>query len=182
MYKLTVEDLHKSYGNHEVLKGVSLKASTGDVISLIGASGSGKSTFLRCINFLETPNDGAMSLDGKPIRMVKDHLGLHVADASELQRLRTRLAMVFQHFNLWGHMTVLDNISLAPRRVLGVGKKEAEERARHYLEKVGLPGAGGRAISGLSVGWPAATGRHCPRAGNGARSHALRRADLCLGP
>ncbi|MFL6535383.1 MAG: ABC transporter ATP-binding protein [Pseudomonas sp.] len=138
MYKLTVEDLHKSYGNHEVLKGVSLKASTGDVISLIGASGSGKSTFLRCINFLETPNDGAMSLDGKPIRMVKDHLGLHVADASELQRLRTRLAMVFQHFNLWGHMTVLDNISLAPRRVLGVGKKEAEERARHYLDKVGL--------------------------------------------
>ncbi|MBA1380298.1 ABC transporter ATP-binding protein [Pseudomonas brassicacearum] len=139
MYKLTVEDLHKSYGNHEVLKGVSLKASTGDVISLIGASGSGKSTFLRCINFLETPNDGAMSLDGQPIRMVKDHLGLRVADASELQRLRTRLAMVFQHFNLWGHMTVLDNISLAPRRVLGVGKKEAEERARHYLDKVGLP-------------------------------------------
>ena len=101
MYKLTIEGLHKSYGDHEVLKGVSLKANTGDVISLIGASGSGKSTFLRCINFLEQPNDGAMSLDGQAIRMIKDRHGMHVADADELQRIRTRLAMVFQHFNLW---------------------------------------------------------------------------------
>jgi histidine transport system ATP-binding protein len=139
MYKLTVENLHKSYGNHEVLKGVSLNAKTGDVISLIGASGSGKSTFLRCINFLETPNDGAMSLDNQPIRMVHDSRGMHVADADELQRLRTRLAMVFQHFNLWSHMTVLENITMAPRRVLGVSKKDAEERARRYLDKVWLP-------------------------------------------
>ena len=139
MYKLTVDGLHKSYGSHEVLKVVSLQAKTGDVISLIGASGSGKSTFLRCINFLETPNDVAMSLDGKPICMVKNHMGLCVADDRELQRLRTRLAMVFQHFNLWGHMTVLDNITIAPRRVLGVSKKDAEDRARRYLEKVGLP-------------------------------------------
>ncbi|KAA0982913.1 ABC transporter ATP-binding protein [Pseudomonas sp. ANT_J28] len=139
MYKLTVENLHKSYGNHEVLKGVSLNAKTGDVISLIGASGSGKSTFLRCINFLETPNDGAMTLDNQPIRMVHDRHGMRVADADELQRLRTRLAMVFQHFNLWSHMTVLDNITMAPRRVLGVSKKDAEERARRYLDKVGLP-------------------------------------------
>ena len=88
MYKLTVEGLHKSYGDNEVLKGVSLKAKTGDVISLIGASGSGKSTFLRCINFLETPNDGAMTLDGQPIRMVSDRHGMRVADDAELQRLR----------------------------------------------------------------------------------------------
>ncbi|WP_214510311.1 ABC transporter ATP-binding protein [Pseudomonas brassicacearum] len=139
MYKLTVDGLHKSYGTHEVLKGVSLQAKTGDVISLIGASGSGKSTFLRCINFLETPNDGAMSLDGKPIGMIKSHAGLRVADDRELQRLRTHLAMVFQHFNLWGHMTVLENITIAPRRVLGVSKKDADDRARRYLEKVGLP-------------------------------------------
>lgn len=139
MYKLTVDGLHKSYGTHEVLKGVSLQAKTGDVISLIGASGSGKSTFLRCINFLETPNDGAMSLDGKQICMVKNHAGSRVADDRELQRLRTRLAMVFQHFNLWGHMTVLENITIAPRRVLGVSKKDAEDRARRYLDKVGLP-------------------------------------------
>jgi len=139
MYKLTIDGLHKSYGDNQVLKGVSLKAKTGDVISLIGASGSGKSTFLRCINFLEQPNDGAMSLDGKQIRMVHDNGGMRVADPAELQRIRTRLAMVFQHFNLWAHMTVLENITMAPRRVLGVSKPEAEERARRYLDKVGLP-------------------------------------------
>lgn len=139
MYKLTVEGLHKSYGDNQVLKGVSLKAKTGDVISLIGASGSGKSTFLRCINFLETPNDGAMTLDGQAIRMVSDRHGMRVADDAELQRLRTRLAMVFQHFNLWSHMSVLENITMAPRRVLGCSKKDAEDRARRYLDKVGLP-------------------------------------------
>ncbi|WP_055137339.1 ABC transporter ATP-binding protein [Pseudomonas corrugata] len=138
MYKLTIEGLHKSYGEHEVLKGVSLKAKTGDVISLIGASGSGKSTFLRCINFLEQPNDGAMSLDGKPVQMIKDHHGMHVADADELQRIRTRLAMVFQHFNLWSHMTALENIMEAPVHVLGVSKAEAREKAEHYLNKVGV--------------------------------------------
>jgi len=139
MYKLTIDGLHKSYGDHEVLKGVSLKANVGDVICLIGASGSGKSTFLRCINFLEQPNDGAMTLDGQPIKMVSDATGMRVADPAELQRIRTRLAMVFQHFNLWSHMTVLENITMAPRRVLGVSKVEAEDRARKYLEKVGLP-------------------------------------------
>jgi histidine transport system ATP-binding protein len=139
MYKLTIDGLHKSYGDHQVLKGVSLKANVGDVICLIGASGSGKSTFLRCINFLEQPNDGAMSLDGQQIRMVSDASGMRVADPAELQRIRTRLAMVFQHFNLWSHMTVLENITMAPRRVLGVSRVEAEERARKYLDKVGLP-------------------------------------------
>ncbi|OAN26041.1 ABC transporter ATP-binding protein [Pseudomonas oryzihabitans] len=139
MYKLTVEGLHKRYGDHEVLKGVSLKAKTGDVVSLIGASGSGKSTFLRCINFLEQPNAVTMTLDGEPIRMAEDRGAMRVADAAQLQNLRTRLAMVFQHFNLWSHLSVLDNITLAPRKALGVGKAEAEDRARTYLEKVGLP-------------------------------------------
>ncbi|MFT0180124.1 MULTISPECIES: ABC transporter ATP-binding protein [Pseudomonas] len=139
MYKLTVEGLHKRYGDHEVLKGVSLKAKTGDVVSLIGASGSGKSTFLRCINFLEQPNAVTMTLDGEPIRMAEDRGAVRVADAAQLQNLRTRLAMVFQHFNLWSHLSVLDNITLAPRKALGVGKAEAEDRARTYLEKVGLP-------------------------------------------
>ncbi|MDC7828164.1 MULTISPECIES: ABC transporter ATP-binding protein [Pseudomonas] len=139
MYKLTVEGLHKRYGDHEVLKGVSLKAKTGDVVSLIGASGSGKSTFLRCINFLEQPNAVTMTLDGEPVRMAEDRGAVRVADAAQLQNLRTRLAMVFQHFNLWSHLSVLDNITLAPRKALGVGKAEAEDRARTYLEKVGLP-------------------------------------------
>lgn len=140
MYKLTIEDLHKSYGDHKVLKGVSLKAKTGDVISLIGASGSGKSTFLRCINFLEQPDDGRMTLDGKDIRMARDRHGMHVADADELQRLRTRLAMVFQHFNLWSHLSVQENICMAPRRVLGVSKQEAEERARRSAQAGAPPG------------------------------------------
>ena len=138
MYKLTVEGLHKSYGDNKVLRGVSLKAKTGDVICLIGASGSGKSTFLRCINFLETPNDGAMTLDGQLIRMVSDKHGMRVASEDELQRLRTRLAMVFQHFNLWSHLTVLDNITLAPQKVRGLSRQEAEERAKALLLKVGL--------------------------------------------
>ncbi|MDU4055629.1 MAG: ATP-binding cassette domain-containing protein [Pseudomonas oryzihabitans] len=139
MYKLTVEGLHKRYGDHEVLKGVSLKAKTGDVVSLIGASGSGKSTFLRCINFLEQPNAVTMTLDGETVRTADDRGAVRVADAAQLQNLRTRLAMVFQHFNLWSHLSVLDNITLAPRKALGVSKAEAEDRARKYLDKVGLP-------------------------------------------
>ncbi|WP_295461025.1 ATP-binding cassette domain-containing protein [uncultured Pseudomonas sp.] len=139
MYKLTVEGLHKRYGDHEVLKGVSLQAKTGDVVSLIGASGSGKSTFLRCINFLEQPNAVTMTLDGETIRMADDRGAVRVADAAQLQNLRTRLAMVFQHFNLWSHLSVLDNITLAPRKALGISKAEAEDRARKYLDKVGLP-------------------------------------------
>ena len=133
--KLTVEALHKSYGDHQVLKGVSLQARKGDVISLIGASGSGKSTMLRCINFLEQPEAGAITLDGQTLEM-RPGRGPNPA---QLQNLRTRLAMVFQHFNLWSHMTVLENITLAPRRVLGVSQQEAEARARTYLDKVGLP-------------------------------------------
>jgi histidine transport system ATP-binding protein len=139
MYKLTVEDLHKSYGTHEVLKGVSLKAKAGDVISIIGSSGSGKSTFLRCINFLERPNAGVISLNGEAIRLEKAKNGeLHAADHKQLQRMRTRLAMVFQHFNLWGHMTVLENVTEAPIHVLGVNKEEARHNAVRYLQKVGL--------------------------------------------
>ena len=140
MTQLTVEDLHKRYGDHEVLKGVSLSAEAGDVITIIGSSGSGKSTFLRCINFLEQPDAGRITVAGEEIRLVKGKDGhLQVADAKQLQRLRTRLAMVFQHFNLWSHMSVLENITMAPRRVLGCSKKDAEDRARRYLDKVGLP-------------------------------------------
>lgn len=139
MYKLIVDDLHKRYGEHEVLKGVSLKLKPGDVTSIIGSSGSGKSTFLRCINFLEQPNAGRILLDGEEIRTSPTHDGgLRVVDKRQLQRFRSRLAMVFQHFNLWAHMTVLENVVEVPIRVLGVPKKEAEARARAYLEKVGL--------------------------------------------
>ena len=138
--KLKVQDLHKRYGDHEVLKGVSLHARSGDVISMIGASGSGKSTMLRCINFLEQPDAGSITLDGQTIEMRQGKGGSRAPHPAQLQNLRTRLAMVFQHFNLWSHMTVLENICMAPRRVLGVSAQEAEARARAYLDKVGLPG------------------------------------------
>ncbi|WP_061120104.1 ATP-binding cassette domain-containing protein [Burkholderia sp.] len=138
--KLVAEDIHKRYGDNEVLKGVSLAARAGDVISIIGASGSGKSTFLRCINFLERPNAGQIIVDGETVRTKADRAGnLEVADHKQLQRVRTKLAMVFQHFNLWSHMTAIENVMEAPIHVLGVSKKEAEDRARTYLEKVGLP-------------------------------------------
>ncbi|WP_133650744.1 ABC transporter ATP-binding protein [Paraburkholderia flava] len=137
--KLFVDNLHKQYGDNEVLKGVSLRANRGDVISVIGSSGSGKSTMLRCINFLEQPNAGHIFVDGEEVRTAKDRQGaLRVADHKQLQRVRTKLAMVFQHFNLWAHMTVLENVVEAPLHVLGLSRKEAEDRARMYLEKVGL--------------------------------------------
>ena len=136
---LFVDNLHKQYGDNEVLKGVTLRANRGDVISVIGSSGSGKSTMLRCINFLEQPNAGRIFVEGQEIRTLKDkHGALRVSDPKQLQKMRTKLSMVFQHFNLWTHMTVLENIIEAPLHVLGIPRKEAEDRARTYLEKVGL--------------------------------------------
>ena len=137
--KLKIVELHKSYGSHEVLKGVSLQANKGDVISIIGSSGSGKSTFLRCINFLEKPSEGSIIINNKNISLVRDTDGqLKVADKHQLRLLRTRLTMVFQHFNLWSHMTVLENVIEAPVQVLGLNKREAKERAVKYLAKVGI--------------------------------------------
>jgi arginine/ornithine transport system ATP-binding protein len=139
MYKLEIQDLHKSYGDHQVLKGISLQAQAGDVISIIGSSGSGKSTFLRCINLLEQPNAGNIVLNGEPLKLVANKLGgLKAAEPKQLQRMRSRLSMVFQHFNLWSHMSALENVMEAPVHVLGLGKKEAREKAEHYLNKVGV--------------------------------------------
>ncbi|MFJ2323465.1 ABC transporter ATP-binding protein [Pseudomonas sp. NPDC087817] len=139
MYKLEVQDLHKRYGSHEVLKGVSLKAAAGDVISIIGSSGSGKSTVLRCINLREQPHAGKILLNNEELKLVANKDGaLKAADPKQLQRMRSRLSMVFQHFNLWSHMTALENIMEAPVHVLGVSKAEAREKAEHYLNKVGV--------------------------------------------
>jgi histidine transport system ATP-binding protein len=139
MDKLVVENLHKRYGNNEVLKGVSLRAKAGSVISIIGSSGSGKSTFLRCINLLEQPNAGRILLNGEEIRMVPDKNGsLKAADAGQVRRMRTKLSMVFQHFNLWLHLTALENVIEAPIHVLRLSRVEAIERARENLAKVGL--------------------------------------------
>ncbi|MDZ4301784.1 MAG: histidine/lysine/arginine/ornithine ABC transporter ATP-binding protein [Burkholderiales bacterium RIFCSPHIGHO2_12_FULL_67_38] len=139
--KLEAIDIRKSYGSNEVLKGVSVTAHAGDVISIIGSSGSGKSTFLRCMNLLERPQHGRIIVAGEELKLVtaKDGM-LKAADEKQLQRARSRLAMVFQHFNLWSHLTVLENITEAPMHVLGQSKDEAVAAARKYLEKVGLRG------------------------------------------
>ena len=137
--KLQALDIHKRFGDNEVLKGVSLEARAGDVISIIGSSGSGKSTFLRCINLLEKPNQGRIIVAGEELRLVPGKNGeLAAAEAAQLQRLRTRLAMVFQHFNLWAHLTVLQNIIEAPVHVMKVPREEAIARARKYLALVDL--------------------------------------------
>ncbi|WP_046119901.1 ABC transporter ATP-binding protein [Ensifer aridi] len=136
---IAVTDLHKRFGPLEVLKGVSLTANQGDVIAIIGGSGSGKSTFLRCINMLELPSAGRISVHGEEIRMKSDgHGGLMPADRKQVQRIRTQLGMVFQSFNLWQHMTILENVIEAPVHVLGKPKAEAVEAAEALLRRVGL--------------------------------------------
>ncbi len=136
---LVVEDIHKSFGPLEVLKGVSLTAHDGDVISIIGSSGSGKSTFLRCINFLETPDRGRIVVGGEEIRIRTDKNGRHLgADHKQIDHLRTRLGMVFQSFNLWSHMTVLQNVMEGPVHVLKRPKADVRDDAMALLEKVGI--------------------------------------------
>ena len=108
---LLVENLHKSFGSEKVLKGISLKAIKGDVIAMLGSSESGKSTFLRCLNLLETPTSGKVFVGGELIRMKKNRYGETIPeDIKQVERIRTRLGMVFQQFNLWSHMTVLENV------------------------------------------------------------------------
>jgi polar amino acid transport system ATP-binding protein len=136
---VVVADLHKSFGPLEVLKGVSMTAREGDVVSIIGASGSGKSTFLRCINFLEMPTRGRIWVTGEEVKLKPGRDGdLAPADSRQIERIRTRLGMVFQSFNLWAHMTVLQNVIEAPVHVLKVPKAQAIERAEALLDKVGL--------------------------------------------
>ncbi len=136
---LVVEDMHKSFGALEVLKGVSLTAHQGDVIAMLGSSGSGKSTFLRCINLLETPDSGRVYVRGELIRMTREKAGKAVPeDHDQVDRIRSRIGMVFQQFNLWSHMTVLQNVIEAPIHVQKVPVAEANEKAREVLTKVGL--------------------------------------------
>jgi ABC-type histidine transport system ATPase subunit len=140
MLKLAVTDIHKRYGDNEVLKGISLSAKAGDVVSILGSSGSGKSTFLRCINFLERPHRGTVAVAGETLVTVSDRRTgeLRAKSPAQLQRIRTRLSMVFQNFCLWSHMTVLQNVIEAPVHALGITRAEALERAYANLAKVGL--------------------------------------------
>ncbi|KYJ97189.1 amino acid ABC transporter ATP-binding protein [Microbacterium sp. CH1] len=128
MSKIEVRDLHKSFGDNEVLKGIDLTVEDGEVIAVIGPSGSGKSTLLRCLNKLEEPTSGHVIIDG-----------VDLTDKSvKLDEVRQRIGMVFQHFNLFPHMTVLENITLAPVELGRMTKAEARDRARSLLERVGL--------------------------------------------
>ena len=135
---IEIRDLHKSYGPLEVLKGVDLVAPRGHVISLIGSSGSGKSTLLRCCNLLEDSQQGDILFEGESVHWKGAGLGRHPADKAQVLRIRTNLSMVFQQFNLWSHMTILQNVMEAPLTVLKRDPAEVEEKARHYLAKVGI--------------------------------------------
>ncbi len=132
---IRVDGLHKSFGTHHVLKGVSLAAREGDVVAIIGGSGSGKSTMLRCINFLETPSSGKIIIGGEAVDMRRDGTP---ANRQQIERLRQSLGMVFQSFNLWTHRTVLENLIEVPVHVLKCPKDVAVERARKLLARVGL--------------------------------------------
>ena len=125
---IEVKDLKKSFGKLDVLRGISEKIEEQEVVCVIGPSGSGKSTFLRCLNLLEEPTGGEVYLDGERIN----------APGVDIDKIRERLGMVFQNFNLFPHMTVLDNVTLAPIKVKGKNKAEAEESALKILETVGL--------------------------------------------
>ena len=135
---IEIRDLHKSYGALEVLKGVDLSAGRGEVISLIGSSGSGKSTLLRCANLLENSQQGEILFEGEAVRWSGSDHARHPSDRAQLIRIRTNLSMVFQQFNLWSHMTILQNVMEAPVTVLKRDPDEVETKARDYLAKVGI--------------------------------------------
>ncbi|WP_346433188.1 ATP-binding cassette domain-containing protein, partial [Pseudoxanthobacter sp.] len=135
---LDVKGIHKRFGNHEVLKGVSLTAREHDVVAILGSSGSGKSTFLRCINLLELPDSGEVRVKGELIKMGQRQGHNAPTDMKQVDRIRARLSMVFQQFNLWQHMTILDNVTAAPMHVLGRDRKSAVEKAEAMLAKVGV--------------------------------------------
>ena len=136
---LEARNIHKTYGALAVLKGISLQAHEGDVIAILGASGSGKSTFLRCINMLETPDDGEIIVAGEPILMRKRRDGrLEPRDRKQVDRIRTDLGMVFQSFNLWSHMTILQNVIEGPLHVQKRPRAECVAEGRALLDKVGI--------------------------------------------
>lgn len=146
---IRVSGLRKSFGDHEVLKGVSLTAREGDVVAIIGGSGSGKSTMLRCINFLETPSGGTIEIGGEAVSMRPDG---SPSDRRQIERLRQSLGMVFQSFNLWTHKTVLENLVEVPVHVLKTPRAEADARAQKLLERVGLSAKAGAYPAFMSGG------------------------------
>ena len=164
---IEIRDLHKSYGTLEVLKGVSINAPRGHVVAMIGSSGSGKSTLLRCCNLLEDSQQGDVIFEGEAVSWKGTGLTRRPADHAQLIRIRTNLSMVFQQFNLWSHMTVLQNVMEAPVSVLKRDRAEVEAKAREYLAKVG--------IADKADAWPAQL------SGGQQQRAAIARA-LCMEP
>ena len=164
---IEIRNLHKSYGAIEVLKGVDLVAPRGHVISLIGSSGSGKSTLLRCCNLLEDSQQGDVIFEGEAVSWTGTGLDRHPADRAQVIRIRTNLSMVFQQFNLWAHMTILQNVMEAPVTVLRQDPVVVEARARALLDKVG--------IADKADAWPAML------SGGQQQRAAIARA-LCMEP
>ncbi|MGI9535699.1 MAG: ABC transporter ATP-binding protein [Desulfocapsaceae bacterium] len=137
---VSLDEIHKRFDANEVLRGISLTAHEGEVISVLGPSGSGKSTLLRCINLLEIPDSGRLFVSGEEVVLKRTRDNRTVpADMKQVERIRSKLAMVFQQFNLWSHLTILQNVIEAPVHVLKVPRQEAIDRAKMYLEKVGIP-------------------------------------------
>ena len=150
---LEIRNLKKSFGNLEVIKNLSLTAKKGDVICVIGSSGSGKSTLLRCVNLLETPDSGEVYVNGELLKMKKDKNGkLIPAEQNQVDRIRSKLGMVFQDFNLWSHMTVLQNVIEAPIHVQKIEKNLARKNGYLLLEKVGIAEKADQYPSKLSGG------------------------------
>jgi polar amino acid transport system ATP-binding protein len=164
---IAIQGLHKAYGSLEVLRGVDLAAPRGHVISLIGSSGSGKSTLLRCCNLLEDSQQGEILFEGESVRWKGTGLARQPSDRAQVTRIRTNLSMVFQQFNLWSHMTILQNVMEAPVTVLKRDPAEVEAKARQYLAKVG--------IADKADAWPAML------SGGQQQRAAIARA-LCMEP
>lgn len=159
---IVFDQVNKYYGDFHVLKNINLTINKGEVVVVIGPSGSGKSTLLRCINRLETISEGSLSVNG-----------LNVADKkTDINKLRRNIGMVFQHFHLYPHKTVLENIMLAPKKVLGQTDAEAKKIAQKYLEKVGIADKANSFPSRLSGG-QRLTGSHCQRLGYGTGNHVV---------
>ena len=136
---LELNQLEKKFGDNKVLKGINLIANKGDVVSIIGSSGSGKSTMLRCVNFLETPDSGSVNVCGEIIKCSDENFKKPNKNLQlKINSIRKKLGMVFQSFNLWSHMNILDNIIEAPVNVLGIDREVAEEEAMILLKKVGI--------------------------------------------
>jgi len=150
---LEIRNLKKSFGNLEVIKNLSLTAKKGDVVCIVGSSGSGKSTLLRCVNLLETPDSGEVYVNGELLKMKKDKNGkLIPAEQNQVDRIRSKLGMVFQDFNLWSHMTVLQNVIEAPIHVQKIEKNLARKNGYLLLEKVGIAEKADQYPSKLSGG------------------------------